>query len=780
MVNPIQGLRVNLRAADVANPIEALRNLNIDILDLDRIRGIAEENVRPEDVRTLSGLSSDLEKELIGIFDETRNYTNYLSVLNDGRSAIDGNMTANASVVAASFKFNALAANNTLVSSELSTSRVSAWSTVGPSLYYGAKVTVDGQVELSSLNIDRPIKTRRFESEIPTHKVRITIDGTEYDAYAMKNIPVKLTGYFSSARNIYFSVTNAGSGSFLRPSWVVTDNDTGSSVVFSNRISGQASVRNSIITILGSRAKEKTVEFFYPVSNIVTMVLPNMRLYDFPQVVFPSLTTATLSGSDFKEMPNFRQYAPALEALDVSNINLMRSSDSGLREFNDNVVARLSTTLKRITMNACYAGPASANLAVLSNLDYFVATGDGNTGRRMTGTSPAVNPLKIDTYNVGGNLFQEIHPSVRTSDTLRVLNISLNNLPPTSNVEISATNNVIEQIYANGNRSNFINVAGKSSLKTYYRTDSSATGSITSLFSGCTSLADIRLQNTNITGALPNFGANNPALTIFYAWNTRIQPADGTYVINDSTFGSSITGGCRPTLREFAVSSPLLSGSIQANAMDGLTALVSIFISSTTNGVSGSVPEFRQSGSLRSVNFRLNNMTGTVHSFSFNPNLVNLNLSFNKLSGSVPAFRLSFLTSLILNNNNFTAIGALQCPSLRELNAASCSITTIPDLTNCTALQNIILNSNPMSASAYTTDTFTNLTALRNLNLANCNLSRSDVDRILIDMAKNYDLNPRGRVEVNLTGNESPSQTEEIQTFIISRLRGAGWTIRVS
>ena len=103
MVSPIQGLRVTLTAADVADPVEALKNLNVNILDLDRIRGIAEEGVVPEDIRTLSGLSSDLEKELIGVFDETRNYSSYLSTLNDGRSAINGNMTANASIIAASF-----------------------------------------------------------------------------------------------------------------------------------------------------------------------------------------------------------------------------------------------------------------------------------------------------------------------------------------------------------------------------------------------------------------------------------------------------------------------------------------------------------------------------------------------------------------------------------------------------------------------------------------------------------------------------------------------------
>lgn len=778
MVSPIQGMRITLKAADVADPVESLKNLNINILDLDRIRGIAEETVSPEDIITLSNLSSDLEKELIGIFDETRNYPSYLSVLNDGRSTINGNMTANASVIAASFKFNALAANNTLINSELSTSRVSAWSTIGDSLYYGSKVTVSDRVELSTLKIDRPIKQRRFESEIPTHKIRMRIDGVDYDAYAMKNIPIKLTGYFSSARLISFSVTNAGPNpsTFIRPSWVVTDNDTNISVTFKDRLSGTTSTRNSIITSLSSRAKERTIEFFYPVANIVSMDLPNLRLYNFPPVKLTSLLTAKVSGSDFQEMPDLRQYAPNLLTLDISSVNLMRSIDPNLTLFNDNVVARLPTTLTKLTMNVCFAGPSSANLAVISNLEDFSASGDFNIGRRMTGISPAVNPLKISTYNINGNLFDEIHPSVRMSDTLKILNIGYNNLLPSANVQISPSNSVIEEINANGNRCQFINVTGKASLKRYYRTDSSTTGVVTNLFTNCTNLSDVRVQSTNITGALPSFDTNSNLLA-FNAISTRIQGADATYAINNATFGSSITSGCRLTLREFGLSSPLLSGSIQSNAMDGLLSLTTVTISSTTNGVSGSVPEFRQSGSLRSVNLRSNNFTGSLHSFSSNSNLITLNVSFNKLSGSVPPFRLTSLSSLLLNNNNFTSIGNLECPSLRELNVSSNLVTTIPDLGGCRSLQVVLLNSNPMSAKAYTSGNFVNLTSLRSLNLANCGLSRGDLDQIIIDLGDNYNLNPRSKVEVNLSGN-LPGPSGDVDS-IISRLRNAGWTIRI-
>lgn len=781
MVTPIQGLRIVNRASDIGDPIEALKNLNIDILDLDRIRGVAEEGVLPEDIITISGLTSDFEKEVIGVYDEMVNYNNYQSVLSDGRAAVNGNMTANASLVAASFKFNTLAANNTLINSELSTSRVSAWSSLGSSLYYGAKVSVGNQVELSSLTIDRPIKQRRFESEIPTHKVRVRIDGSNYDMFAMKNMPVKLTGFFSSVRNIFFSVRNAGPGpTFIRPSWIVSDADGTNSVTFENRISGTGTIRNSVVSILGSRAKEKNIEFYYPVDSIVTASLPNTKLYDFPSVVFPSLTTATLYNSDFKEMPDFRTYAPSLQILDVSETNLMRSDNTTLRSFNDAVVSRLPTTLTRLVMNGCYAGESSANLAVLDSLVLFSATGRTATGMRMTGTSPAVNPTKIDSYIIWGNGFTEIHPSVRESDTLRVLNISHNNLLATANTSISPTNDVIEQIYNNGNRSPFIDISNRPSMRIYHRAGSPSNSVITNIFNGCTNLSDVRIFSTNATGRLPSFNTNR-SLVRFYAWSTRIQGADPTYAISDTTFGSSIVGGCRETLTEFILSSPLLNGQIHPNAMDGLTALVSMSISSTTNGVSGSLPEFRQSGLLHSVSFRVNNLTGPLHSFSNNPRLVSINLGFNKLSGSIPVLKLSSLTILLLNNNNFTGMGNLLCPSLRELNVAFNQIPAIPSFDGARSIQTLRMNSNPMtSESAYVAGTFAELTALRILDLSNCGLTRAAVNQILLDMAANYDLSPRSRVEVNLTGNASPSATEEIQTFVIARLRSAGWTIRVS
>jgi len=788
MADPIQGIRASLRMADVSDPVEVLKNINVDIFDLDRIRGIADAAVLPEDIRTLSGLTDDVEKVVLGVYSESRNYSNYLSGLNDSRSSIGANMTANAAIIGSSFKFNALAANGDVVTSELSTSRASAWSTIGDSLYYGAKVSVGNEVELSSLTIDRPVKQRRFESEIPTHKVRFNIDGVSYDAFAMKNIPIKFTGFFSSARNIYMTVSNArpgGSAPFLRPSWSVTDTDT--TLTFENRLTGSLTSgltqnRTSVVSILSSRAKERDIEFYYPVNYIKGMYLPNIKMYSFPTAIFPAMTSAVVSGSDFREMPNFKIYTPNLLTLNVSDTDLTRSEDIGLRTLNDNVVDRLPTSLTTLIIDNSYSGVASANLAILSGISYFSAGGYGtSSSRRMTGTSPAINPATIDYYNVRYNLFSEIHSSVSLSDTLRILNISYNGVGVSANVSISPTNNIIEQVYHNGNYCNFIDVAGKTSLKIYHRANSPASGNVTPLFTDCSGLEDVLVYNTRLTGRLPSFNSNQ-SLKRFHAWSTRILDADPTYTINSSTFGAGVDGGCRPTLQTFYLYSPLLHGQIQDGAVDGMTALKTFWLSSTRTGVSGDIPQFRQSGLLNDINLRNNAFSGSVPSFSYNPNLVRVNLGLNQITGRVPSLKLPLLRTLTLNNNLLTGVNSLDCPSLIEFNVASNLITTIPSFNGCTSIQIIDMNNNPMSSNtaAYVEGTFVPLKSLRSLNLANCGLQRSLVDQILIDMSKNYDTNPRSNVTLNLIGNASPSATTEIQTFIISRLRSSGWTIRVA
>ena len=785
MVEPIQGLRTSLQMADAADAVEVLKNLNLDIKDLEKIRGIAAEGVLPEDIKGLSGLNVDLEKHLVGIFTETRTYGEYLISLNDGRNEISSNMVANSSIIASSFKFNTLAANGSVVSSDISTSRASAWSSLGSGVYYGSKVRVGGSVELSSLTIDRQIKAKQFESEIPTHKIRVKIDGVSYDAFAMKNIPVKFKGYFSSARNVYMTVKNArpsGGSPYLRPSWVIKNLDDDTSLTFQNVLSGSLTsgltqARNSVISVLGSRARERAIEFYYPLDYIYTIFLPDLKIYEFPQAVFSNVDIINLSGSDFIEMPNFAKYAPKLTSLNISNVNLTRSDTAALKTFSNSVVSRLPTTLKSINLDNTYAGTATANLDILTALTSFTMDNSyAINARRSSGTSPSVNS-PIEYYSIADQRFSTLHSSIQNSTTLKYLNFSRNGMGTTP---VTIASNVIETIAYNGNQTPFIDVSGKTTLKNYYRIDTSVTGNTNPLFINCTALEDIRISNTRIGGPLPSFNTNK-SLKIFNAWGTLITAADSTYAINASTFGEGFEGGCRPTLQSFTLYSPYLSGSFQDKAFDGLVNLTELWISSSLNGISGSLPSLMHSAKLATLYLRYNNLSGTIPSFSSNPNLTTLNLAYNKLTGSFPLMNHAKIARITVNNNLLTSIPQITCPSLIELTAFSNLITSVPNLSNCPAIQTVHLSNNPMSGStSYSKGYLSTNLNLKYLNLANCGIKRGSIDQILIDLAANYDANPRSGVTIILSGNQSPSASTEIQTFIISRLRAAGWTIQVS
>lgn len=787
MAEPIQGLRVNLQLADVRDKVEALNNLGLDIEDINRIRGIADAGVTSYDIKTLSGVDFDLEKEVVSIYQETARYDRVLNDLVDTSAFANQNMFANASIIATSFKFNALAANNSVVSSEISTSRESVWSTVGDDLYYGSKVYLDSDISLSELIIDKPIKSKRFESEIPTHKIRFNIDDVPYNVYAMKNIPIVFNTYFAAARNIYITVRNARLGNvapFLRPSWVITEPETGRVQTLQNIIANPTSLtnvsaaRNSTISIVSPSARERTIEFFYPVNFITRLYMPAMKIAEFPQVVMPQVTLVNMDSADMKEMPNFRTFTPVLNNLSLRNTNLTRSDNVNLRTFGDEVVNRLPTTLTTLDLSGCYSGFSSANLESFSALT-SITMNVGTDSRRMFGVSPAINTSSVQTYNFYNQDFTELHQSVQNSNALKTIDFSYNRIPANTTITFG---NAIENISFSGNSCDFPNVANKTTLKTYRRTNTVNSSNTAAIFEGCTALETISIGESFASGPIPTF-ASNIALKSYNAWGTRQIGADSTFALKINTFGPLLTGGCRPTLEVFSWYSPILKGTIEEGTFGGMYNLNTFTLSSSLNGVSGSIPSFPQSSKLKTLSLRLNNFTGAIPNFANNPQLTTLNLSLNKLSGEVPSLSLPSLARLILNDNLLTGFGVLDLPALLEFTAFNNSIQRIPDFSICKRVQTITLNNNPLSSAnrtTYTPGSFTLNTSLKTLNLSNCGLKRQFVDEILKDLVVNYSSSPRADVTIILTGNESPSQTVEIQEFCIARLRSAGWKIQVN
>jgi hypothetical protein len=778
--DPIQGLRVSLNLADAQDTTQILKNLNLDIRDLDKIRNINDEGVDSADIRSLSGLSIDIEKEAVGIYNEVRSYPNILSPLNDGRRNIAGNIDISGKIIAPAFKFNTVDDSGNITSVDFSTSRASAWSAFGnpqDSIFYGGDVLITGassSIELSSLEFSNQPTAKRFESQIPTHKIRVSIDGENYDLYAMKGIPVRFRGFFRSVRNlqINFNILNN-----LRPSWIIRNIENDREYVYNNRISGSGSARQSIVSLFDSTARERDIEFYYPVDSITGIILNNANIYELPAVKLNNLLNLSLVNSDLIEMPDIVNLYSNLTTLNLSGSDLTRSNTVNLRTFSPDVITRLNNgNLVNLTLDRVYSNECTANLGLITSLRTFTANSSATNSRRMTGTSPAIGPNLL-SYVIRGNNFTALHPTIQSSQNLQRLDIRSNFI--SSSIDTSGTNlSSLVSFISGGNSHPIVNLSSKLNLEEYIsdsmRFTTNSTG--TNVVINCPKLLRFYVHDTNISGPLPNFGSNT-ALQRVYLWNTAISDADSNNSISASTFGPE-EGGSRKTLNYFNLQSSNLRKAIHPNAFKNMSALTTIVVRSYGNGIDGTFPEsISDCYSLRTIIFSNNKMTGNIPNFNRNRLLSFLDLSFNQFSGIIPSLNNVELRTLNLNNNAFTAFQTINCENLLQLSASNNLLSQIPSFGFTFRIQRIFLNNNP--GMTYVPGTLETVTSLRILEMANCGLNRGSIDRILIDLNNNYDLNPRSNVRINLVGNSSPSTTEQI-TSIINRLRREGWTLGLS
>jgi Leucine-rich repeat (LRR) protein len=780
--DPIRGLRVSFRFADVQDREQALKNLNLELEDLDRVRGIADQGVTATDLTTLSNLTYDLEKQLIAVKNETDTYQNILSPLNDARRLIEGNIHVNGNIVAPSFKFRTVDFDdsNAIRTVDVSTSRASAWSSFGDpaeSVFYGGDVFLTGNtsaIELASIEFLGGIKAKRFDSQIPTDKVTVSIDGESYDLYCMKGIPITFRCFFRSVDNLRIDVNTIGN---IAPSWIVR-NRSGQEFVFRNRITGTGSIRQSIISFFDSRALERDIEFYYPVSRIINVNLNNVRLFDIPNIVLPELTGFSAVNGDLVEMPNIAELYPKITTLDLSGNNLTRSKNPALNTFSPDVVQRLANsnnTLRTLILDRVYSNNCTADLSQLVNLTTFRADSTVTNSRRMTGTAPAIGP-SVTSYNIKGNNFTALHSSIIASTTLRNLDISSNSIGGA--ITVSGTNlSSIENFVSGNNSHSLVNLSNKTSLRSYSCSNQTFFGDPTgtNIFAGCTNLSTVNIGSTNISGNLPEF-SSNVSLTRFDSSNTRWSDANtNNYSIDENTFGST-TGGCRETLTFFNLTSSLLRSPIHPQAFRNMTALEELTVqSNSTNGITGSYPEsINQCFNLRTLDLRNNRLENAVPDFAGNPRLTAIDLSSNQFSGDVPVLSLSSLGVLFLQNNLLTALQGIFCPNLAQLNVSSNNLQQFPSFASTPRIQNILLSNN--NSIRYRAGELVNLRSLRRFEIANCGLTQGEIDQIILDLGENYNLSPRRNVLINLTGNSAPSPTETILT-VISTLRRQNWTI---
>jgi len=202
------GLNVSKTFTDIPSTAAAVINLGLDEKDLEKINGISEYGGTKTDIQSLSELDQYLSRSITAYAKEVSSYEEILSNSADPSKKLRGNLTVNGIIGGSALKYQYYdGINDEIKIADISTSRTSSWSTtvdqeVIPEttpIQYGLEVEVGGDIVANELEIFKEVRPVIFpDSELPTHKLRVLMDGQNVLWYVMKNLPLIFEGEFRS------------------------------------------------------------------------------------------------------------------------------------------------------------------------------------------------------------------------------------------------------------------------------------------------------------------------------------------------------------------------------------------------------------------------------------------------------------------------------------------------------------------------------------------------------------------------------------------------------
>lgn len=821
------GYRVDSNLSDIINKNLALENILIDINDLDIIRGVAsEEGATRFDFQALSRLEEDVYRTLDRFQGDTGQYEGILRESPGADIALRGNLNIRGGLGGSAVRYRQVNDTNDGIDfRDISTSRVSSWSTTtSPSsdtdpIFYGGEVRVTdtGELTTATLTFGDIAAPRLFDSEIPTHKVTVTINGQEVELYAMKSIPLRFRGFFRRFNaSIAFSNVNN-----LRASWrIVNVNDSADIQSYAN--TGQ--LTNSTLNYRNVRSAERDIEFYYPPDNITSLSLPNVTLRDLPEASLPNLTSLNLSFNDLKEMPDLNAFSPDLVSLNLQNNPLYLAPSENLRKLNADVMARIPTTVTDLNLISTYFGsvrttgtPGSTPSVIEDRLPNLVTLNLRGGFARDDFDPDAYLPTVPDTcqnYSVGNDFRNIPTTGVVDRSNLRNFSVSSNEFLSDSGFESSGFPNAanIETVNISGTNLVIPTLQNKSDLRSisatytpsasFYLNDAQES---TYKLLNCSSLESINISHSSIGGFIPKFKGNT-SFQRFDAWPsvsniTGGRPDNGEHGYSDGTsfvMYKDTFNDCRNTIRDFRIQSSglLFETGFEDGTFSGLSNLRNLYWQSfgRTGGNRNDifVPDISGCPALEFLNMPENNFSGPVPSFVTNNNIRYVNLSRNKLSGAVPEYsnrlRLYYIN---LRNNQLTSFpGFSSLPALQYLYLQNNSTLsgTIPNLTESSSnLRRIYLFN--CAFDRYTQGSFAGLSRIDRIFMANNDLSESDLNNIITDLHTMYQNFNVTRVQLDLRGqsgapNYNPrlagdggSEVEDTIRTYINTLRAVNWVI---
>ena len=808
------GLNLRFLLNDIFDRDAALINLGLNREDLERISGLSAslqggDTTPRQDMIALSNLDLDQEKELYALRISGESIQNNAIEISDIGQPLDVDIIQNgARLISGAIKYNYMALPTTdIPQADISTSRVSSWSsTASPAtntspIFYGGDVEIqdtdivyDGQLKV----LEAPERIK-YEAETPTHTVTINVNGTPQKFLAMKGIPLQFESFYRNA-DFHLDVVfkQNAQGNNIRPVWRVVNLDT----------SGRVYENTNPSTGIGNpwrfrdvQNRPRTVELYYDPSNITKLQMRSINLQDWPAVPLPALTYLDIMFNDFYELPDYSTIAPNLEELYIQGNNLSRSGLTANFQLNN----RLNPSkLRVLDMDGAFSDSTAIDLTSFSSLTTlsFHSYYRSRSSRTMTGGtytpdvwstgSGSSRNTVIQSYNVQYQPYTRLPLSVNESNSLTNINIFANDITGVgSNNDYITLPNADNLVYFNSysNNHNFVDMSGKEFLYWYQhiwsglRNDIPGGNTIDGKISGCTRLQyfiprGVDLRVANESNPIRAFQTLPVLRYVDLRWTAMAGHFDS----------QSFTG--TPNLRNLYIRHGRWNPNNDSNYKLFDESAGPVFGENTPSfyylivqynkRIRGQIPDFSQNGNLRVCQIQGTSMSGTLPNFNNNRNLGYVYIQDNDFTGNVPGFSGGQFLYIYLNDNNLDGtIDELNCPGLYRFYAYSNDLEgTLPSFAQCTRLQYLKLQNNRLNRVPK--GTFRSNRSIIQIDLANNLIDTQSAIDIIDDLVANYESRPRGGVTVNLQGNQIDSNAITTNPKVVEQLdtlRSAGWNI---
>tara|TARA_A100001035_G_scaffold214066_1_gene173830 strand:+ start:917 stop:3364 length:2448 start_codon:yes stop_codon:yes gene_type:complete len=803
------GLNVLSFLADVENKNLALKSLDLNVFDLDIIRGSANAGAQRRDWVSFSRLKQPIHKAITRFESESGQFSRILGDRAGTDNILFGNLTINGALSGNAIRYRyikGLGTNSrTIGIADISTSRVSSWSSSASPVIatspisYGARVGIKAGSALqfgSAPAGQKRLKTsitptaKEFDSEFPTSEITTIINGSPVKLYAMKGIPLIFRGFF---RNLDASITLSGLLNGTPASWKVVETGNANNYVnFANK-DGQT----TSISFRSSRSRERNVQFYYNPDFIRQITIQSSGIDTLPVTKLTGLTYLNLRYNNLKNFPDFISIAPNLKSLLLSHNPFYLSETASERKLTSTIIDKIPAALTSLHLPGTFYGSIDPNLfSKFTNITDFQLGRGGGAYFHPDGVH-ANTPLPnisntCATYTAYSNDFRSIaatsgnNKNIKDLTNLSYLHISGNYYLVDSQFSIASS--VINYINLASTGLPIPNLAGKTQLQTaychYMRSNGGLFSGNTYKFNNCNALETLYLYATNIGGRFPRF--TNASLSYLEMRYTNVTggfkdgtTTDDSHAISDQTFRDC------PSLRTFYVmSGNLLTQPIATSTFTFTPALQNLLYRSYGR-TTGAIPNLNVCSDLRYLNLYYNAFSSGTPNLQSSLNINYVNLSYNKLSGQIPAFRnLSNLSQLYLHNNKYTGLSEFSnLPNLRYFychnqftDGAPGISGQIPDFSSCPRMYYLIMYNN--SFTSYKTGAFESLYQLKYLDISNNELSSQALEQIIEDLYSNYTTTPRGGVTVNLKNAMISGATLPDPTLDkIVLLRAKSWTV---